>query len=144
MREHLDEAAAAEIVIDCKVEQLREAAAVQDMLMMALFVLLTGFSGAVAYMVSTGSPVPTLSAMIAVGMELIVGIAIVPGFYTRPLALLLALYTLGTAFIGHRFWIMSGAEQHDNLIHFYKNVSIFGGLMLLGVTGPGKYSIDRR
>jgi hypothetical protein len=25
------------------------------------------------------------------------------------------------ALIGHRYWTMSGAEQLDNLFHFYKN-----------------------
>jgi putative oxidoreductase len=118
-------------------------------LMMILFVMfgwakLTGFSGTVAYMASTGAPVPTISAIIAVVMEFGVGIALVVGFYTRPLAVLLALYTLGTAIIGHHFWNMTGAEQYANMINFYKNISIMGGLLLLCVTGAGKYSVDRR
>jgi putative oxidoreductase len=118
-------------------------------LLMALFVYfgwqkLTGFAGTVAYMSSTGAPAPTLSAIIAVVMELGVGIAIAVGFYTRPLALLLALYTLGTALIGHHFWTMTGMEQYANMINFYKNISIMGGLLLLSVTGPGKYSFDRK
>jgi putative oxidoreductase len=118
-------------------------------LMMILFVMfgwakLTGFSGTVAYMTSSGAPVPALSAIIAVVMELVVGLALVVGFYTRPLALLLALYTLGTAIIGHHFWNMTGAEQYANMINFYKNISIIGGLLLLVVTGPGKYSFDKR
>ncbi|SAL81915.1 DoxX family protein [Caballeronia arvi] len=119
------------------------------LLLMVLFVLfgwqkLVGFSGTVAYMGSVGAPAPTLSAIIAVVMELIVGIAIVIGFYTRPLALLLALYTLGTAFIGHHYWTMTGMEQYANMINFYKNLSIIGGLLLLVVTGPGRYSLDRK
>lgn len=118
-------------------------------LLMVLFVMfgwskLTGFSGTVAYMTASGAPVPELSAVIAVVMELVVGIALLVGFYTRPLALLLALYTLGTAIIGHHYWNMTGAMQYDNMIHFYKNISIIGGLLLLCVTGAGKYSIDRR
>ncbi|NML35245.1 DoxX family protein [Paraburkholderia antibiotica] len=122
---------------------------ISRVLMMVLFMLfgwnkLVGFSGTVAYMDSLGAPVPAFAAVVAVVMELVVGIAIVLGFYTRPLAFILALYTLGTAFIGHHFWSMAGAEQHNNMIHFYKNVSIFGGLLLLCVTGPGKYSIDRQ
>ncbi|MGF6817616.1 putative membrane protein YphA (DoxX/SURF4 family) [Paraburkholderia atlantica] len=95
-------------------------------------------------MTSTGAPVPELSAVIAVVMELVVGVALLVGFFTRPLALLLALYTLGTAFIGHHYWNMTGAMQYDNMIHFYKNIGIIGGLLLLCVTGPGKYSFDRR
>lgn len=122
---------------------------VARVLLMILFVLfgwqkLTGFSGTVAYMTSTGAPAPTVSAIVAVVMELVVGIAIVVGFFTRPLALLLALYTLGTAFIGHHYWTMEGMERYANTINFYKNISIVGGLILLFVTGPGKYSLDRR
>lgn len=118
-------------------------------LLMVLFIMfgwskLTGFSGTVAYMTSSGAPVPELSAVIAVVMEFVVGIALLAGFYTRPLALLLAVYTFGTAIIGHHYWNMTGAIQYDNMIHFYKNISIIGGLLLLCVTGAGKYSIDRR
>lgn len=118
-------------------------------LLMVLFVLfgwqkLTGFSGTVAYMTSTGAPVPMLSAIIAVVMEFAVGIAIVLGFFTRPLALLLALYTFGTALIGHHYWTMTGMEQYANMINFYKNISIIGGLLLLSVTGPGRFSLDRK
>lgn len=118
-------------------------------LLMVLFVMfgwskLTGFSGTVAYMTSSGAPVPELSAIIAVVMEFVVGIVLLVGFFTRPLALLLAVYTLGTAIIGHHYWNMTGAMQYDNMIHFYKNISIIGGLLLLCVTGAGKYSIDRR
>ncbi|ASW01101.1 DoxX family protein [Paraburkholderia aromaticivorans] len=122
---------------------------VARVLLMVLFIMfgwskLTGFSGTVAYMTSSGAPVPALSAVIAVVMELVVGIALLVGFFTRPLALLLAVYTLGTAVIGHHYWNMTGAMQYDNMIHFYKNISIIGGLLLLCVTGAGKYSIDRR
>lgn len=122
---------------------------VARVLLMVLFVLfgwqkLTGFSGTVVYMTSVGAPAPTLSAIIAVVMELAVGIAIVVGFFTRPLALLLALYTLGTALIAHHYWTMTGMEQYANMINFYKNISIIGGLLLLCITGPGKFSLDRK
>lgn len=118
-------------------------------LLAILFVLfgwskLIGFSGTVAYMVTEGAPLPTVAAVIAVVMELLVGTAIAIGFYTRPLAYLLALYTLATAVIGHRYWTMPDAERMANMIHFYKNLSIAGGLLLLCIAGPSKYSLDRR
>jgi putative oxidoreductase len=119
------------------------------LLLVILFVLfgwskLTGFSGTIAYMAAEGAPLPTVAAVIAVVMELIVGIAIALGFYTRPLAYLLALYTLATAFIGHHYWTMPDAERMANMINFYKNLSIAGGMLLLCVAGPGRYSLDRR
>jgi putative oxidoreductase len=122
---------------------------VSRILLMILFVLfgwekLFGFSGTVGYFTAIGAPLPGVSAFIAVVMELIVGIALVVGFWTRPLALLMALYTLGTAIIGHHYWTLSGMPRLESEINFYKNVSIIGGLILLCVTGAGKYSFDRQ
>jgi putative oxidoreductase len=118
-------------------------------LLMILFVLfgwekLIGFSGTVAYMGSIGTPAPMLAAIISVVMEFFVGIAIAVGFWTRPLALLMALYTLGTSLVGHHYWTLTGTAHYEALINFYKNASIIGGLILLCVTGPGKYSFDRK
>jgi len=31
-----------------------------------------------------------------------------------------------------------------NMINFYKNISIMGGLTLLAVTGPGKFALQRK
>ena len=117
-------------------------------LLMALFVIsgwskLTGFSGTVAYMDTLGLPLPTLSAIIAIVIEFVFGIALALGVYARPLAILFALYALATAFIGHQYWRMTGAEHIANMNNFYKNVSIAGGFLLLSATGAGKYSIDR-
>ncbi|AIN57834.1 DoxX family protein [Pseudomonas soli] len=118
-------------------------------LLMILFVLsgwskLTGFEGTVGYMTSLGAPAPMLAAAIAVIMELLVGILLILGFYTRPLALLFALFVLGTALIGHPFWNMVEPERSANMTQFLKNLSIIGGLLLLAVSGPGRFSLDRR
>lgn len=118
-------------------------------LLVILFIMsgwdkLTGFSGTVGYLESLGTPAPFLAAGIAVIMELFVALLLLVGFYTRPLAFLLALFVLGTALIGHDFWTMSGAERAANVTQFFKNMSIVGGLLLLGLTGPGKYSLDGR
>nr|WP_311767800.1 DoxX family protein [Burkholderia sp. Bp9143] len=117
-------------------------------LLVILFVMfgwkkVVDFHGTIAFMGSEGAPAPIISAAISVVMELFVGIAILVGFQTRPLALLLALYTIGTGIIGHHYWTMTGGEQIDNMIHFYKNIAISGGLLALCAAGPGRFSIDR-
>ncbi|RUL76109.1 DoxX family protein [Dyella choica] len=122
---------------------------VARILLVTLFVLFgwdkfLNFSGTTSYMESVGLPFATLAAASALIMELVVGVAIVLGYYTRPLALLLALYTLITALIGHRFWVLTGGLRLDTMIHFYKNLSIAGGLLLLCLSGPGKFSMDKR
>ncbi|CAB3758166.1 hypothetical protein B7G54_18060 [Burkholderia puraquae] len=134
------------VSLESKKDELLLAARV---LLMILFVLfgwqkLSGFSGTVAYMASTGNPAPELAAAIAVAVELAGGLLIAIGFYTRPLALVFAAYTLATALIGHRYWTLQGMEQYMAMINFYKNVSIIGGLLLLALIGPGRYSLDRK
>jgi len=52
-------------------------------------------------------------------------------------------FVLGTALLGHAFWGMQGAERAANLTQFLKNVSIAGGLLLLVVTGAGRYAVGR-
>ena len=103
---------------------------------------LKDFSGTVSQMAQLGVPVPVMAATIATFMELPVAFAVAVGAFTRPLALLMFLYTLGTALIGHRYWTVKGADYVDSMDSFYKNLSIMGGFLLLYITGAGKYSID--
>ena len=116
-------------------------------LLVLLFVVfgwskLNDYTGTVANMTRIGLPTPWGAAIVAIVVEFFVGLAIALGAWTRPLALLLALYTFGTALIGHHFWTMEGAARYGNVINFYKNLSIIGGCLLLYVTGPGRYSVD--
>ena len=126
-----------------------EAILLARILLIVLFVLfgwskLTDYTGTVSYMTQTGAPAPSISALVAIVMEVFVALAVALGAWTRPLVLLLALYTFGTALIGHPFWTMEGAARYGNAINFYKNISIIGGFLLLYVTGAGRYSIDAR
>jgi putative oxidoreductase len=103
---------------------------------------LRDYSGTVSQMVQLRAPMPVLAAAVATFMELPVAFAVAFGAFTRPLALLLVLYTLGTALIGHRYWTITGADRVDSMDGFYKNLSIMGGFLLLYITGAGQYSID--
>ena len=100
------------------------------------------YSGTVSQMVQLGVPTPVLATVVAIFMELPVAFAVAVGAFTRPSAVLLALYALGTALIGHRYWTVKGADYVDSLDGFYKDLSIMGGFLLLYITGAGKYSID--
>jgi putative oxidoreductase len=103
---------------------------------------LRDFSGTINQMVQLGVPVPGPAAAVALLMELPIAFAVAVGAFTRLSAALMALYALGTAFIGHRYWTVKGADYVDSLDGFYKDLSIMGGFLLLCVAGAGKYSID--
>src|SRR5208337_2767775 len=98
---------------------------------------LRDYSGTVRQMVQLRVPVPVLAAAVATFMELPVAFAVAVGAFARPSALLMLLYTLGTALFGHRYWTMTGTEQVDNMDGFYKSLSIMGGFLLLYITGAG-------
>ena len=103
---------------------------------------LTDYASTAAYMAQVGAPAPYTAALVAIMVEVFVALAIAFGLCARPLALLLAAYTLGTGLIGHPFWMTEGAARYVDAINFYKNVSIIGGCLLLYVTGAGKHSLD--
>jgi putative oxidoreductase len=103
---------------------------------------LRDYSGTVRQMMQDHLPMPILTAAVATFIELPVAAAVAIGAFTRPAALLLALYTLGTSFVEHRYWSMKGADWLASMEGFYKNLAIAGGFLLLFVTGAGRYSID--
>jgi putative oxidoreductase len=117
------------------------------LLLAALFLIfgwrkLTDYSGTVSRMVQDGAPLPVLATFVAIFMELPVAFAVAIGVFTRASAVLLALYTLGSALIAHRYWTMTVVNKIESMESFYKNLSIMGGFLLLYITGAGKYSID--
>jgi putative oxidoreductase len=116
-------------------------------LLMLLFVVfgwdkLTKFGDTIGYMTQTGVPDAPFAAVIAVVMELFIGVGLAVGLMTRLLALLMAVYTLATAIIGHPFWSMTGGAAVDAELNFFKNISIIGGLLAIYVGGGGRYSVD--
>jgi putative oxidoreductase len=103
---------------------------------------LMDYPGTVARMVQDGAPFPVVATYVAIFMELPVALAVAVGAFTRPCAVLLALYTLGASLIAHRYWRVKGPNKVESMESFYKNLSIMGGFLLLYVTGAGRYSID--
>jgi putative oxidoreductase len=104
---------------------------------------LLGYSAFVAYLQAKGVPFVQIAAPIATAIEVVGGIMLVVGLLIRPLGLVMAVYTLATAVLGHDFWnVADAALQHDMVIHFWKNVGLAGGFLLLIVTGAGAASID--
>ncbi len=103
---------------------------------------LFNYPGLATMLTARGVPSPSVAAVFVIAVELLGGLAILLGIWTRPLALLMAVYTIATAFIGHRFWELDGPARAANLINFYKNWSIAGGFLLLAATGPGRFALD--
>jgi putative oxidoreductase len=118
-------------------------------LLAALFVpagfgKLMGFAGTVGYVASSGLPLPQLGAVIAIVVELGVGIAFLLGFKTRISAVILAVFTVMAAIFFHKYWSAPDAMKMMQQINFNKNLAIAGGLLAFAAFGPGRLSIDKR
>ncbi|WP_075182689.1 DoxX family protein [Pantoea sp. 1.19] len=97
---------------------------------------ITGYAGTEQYMAAMG--VPGFFLPLTILLEFGGGLAILVGFLTRTTALFIAGFTLLTAFIFHH-----NVAVDPNALMFMKNLTIAGGFLLLGITGPGAYSLDR-
>ena len=96
----------------------------------------TGYAGTQQYMEAMGVPGALLPLTIL--LELGGGLAVLFGLLTRTTALFTAGFTILTTFLFH-----SNFADGVNQLMFMKNLTIAGGFLLLAITGPGAYSIDR-
>jgi putative oxidoreductase len=107
---------------------------------------LAGLDGFAGYLAGHGVAVGAYPiAILAACIEFFGSLCVLIGLGTRYAAVLLALFTVVAALIGHRFWEISDPGMYMNQMnHFMKNVTIVGGFLLLYAVGPGRLSIDRR
>jgi putative oxidoreductase len=111
-------------------------------LIAAIFIIsgyskVTGYTGMQQYITSLGVPGAMLPLIIL--WELGGGLAILLGFFTRPVALLLAVYCVVTAALVH----YHPADQMQ-MINFMKNLSMTGGFIYVALTGAGAFSLDHK
>ncbi len=111
-------------------------------LLAAIFII-SGFgkladpTGTIAFISSTGAPLPELGYAIALLVELGLATALLIGYRARLVALLIALFTLATAFMFH-----FDLNNQMQTIMFLKNLAITGGLLQIAAHGAGGLSVD--
>jgi putative oxidoreductase len=103
---------------------------------------LTHLDGTTTYMANHHLPAPFFFAVLAGLVEVFGSLCVLIGFKTRYAALLMALFTLVAAFIGHPFWSMVPPDVNQ-MNHFLKDITIVGGFLVLFAAGPGALSVDR-
>nr|WP_306421873.1 DoxX family protein [Azospirillum sp. 412522] len=97
----------------------------------------TAYSATVTMIDAAGLPVPPLSFFGAVTLEIVGGALLVAGYKVRPIAGLLALFSMVTAFYFH-----SSLGDQNTFVHFFKNVMLTGGLLQVAAFGSGAFSLD--
>lgn len=106
---------------------------------LAGFAKFGGLGGTAGYFGSMGLPMPMVTAVVVALVELVGGLAILVGLFTRPASYLLAAFCLATAFVAH----FDFSDQMQ-MINFQKNLAMAGGFLVLAAFGPGALSVDAR
>lgn len=120
-----------------KVTQLVARAFLGHIFLLAGLSKIANIEGTMGYMEAMGVPGVLLYPVIV--LEVVGGIAIIAGWFTRWAALALAGFTVLAAMLFHRDF-----ANQIQMIMFMKNIAITGGLLLLAVYGAGAYSVDNR
>lgn len=93
----------------------------------------------IGYISAMGLPFPELALAGAIGIEVIGGLLLVLGLYTRPVALALAAFSILTGLTFH-----SAIADQNQMIHLMKNFAMAGGLLQVAAFGAGALSLDAR
>ena len=104
---------------------------------------ITAYDGTAGFMASMGVPMVGVLLPLTILLELGGGLALIVGWQARWAALLLAAFTLIASMVFHSFWTMTGDAAMNNMLFFYKNVAVIGGLLMIWALGPGRVSVDR-
>lgn len=87
--------------------------------------------------------IPAWMAYVSVPAEFFGGIALIVGFATRYVAIVLFIFTVVATFSSHRYWDFTDpAVRRVQDVNFWKNISILGGILVAFVSGPGRLSVD--
>jgi putative oxidoreductase len=92
---------------------------------------LMNLEGTAKYFGSLGFPMPEIVAPLTGGFEIVAGIMLIVGWRVQIVAAVLALFTLATGFLGHKFWAAPPAQFDGHFYNFFKNLSIVGSLLMV-------------
>lgn len=99
------------------------------------FALALNFAGTVKAMEQLGIGLPLVVATIT--LQIAAGLSVGAGFLTRVGAVALGLFCVATAVLFH-----ANFANHNELLHFEKDLAIAGGMFTLAIAGAGGFSID--
>ncbi|MEU4419199.1 DoxX family protein [Actinoplanes sp. NPDC024001] len=76
--------------------------------------------------------------------DVVAGLALATGHFTRPAAAFLAAGLIPTTVAGHPFWAVPKEERAGQQVHFLKNLGLLGGLLLAAADTEGRPSLRYR
>ena len=76
-------------------------------------------------------PLPGLAVRINAVLMMVAGTALAFNIQAALASLILAMLLVPTTVFGHAFWIEQGQRRQLQMSHFFKNLAILGGLLLV-------------
>ena len=114
-------------------------------LIAAMFLMTVWFgSPNVGYLTSINYVYPEMMSLLARSVEWIIVISLVLGLGTRYGALLGLVFVIVASVTAHRYWGYPQAAQLVQYTFLVKNIAAAGGLIILFVTGGGRFSVDEK
>ena len=104
---------------------------------------ITHFDGAAAYMANAGMTMIKPLLVLTIIIELGGGLLLALGWKARWAALAFAIWIVPVSFVFHAFWSVAPDQAQLQYIQFMKNVSIFGGMLMVIAFGPGAFALER-
>ena len=95
-------------------------------------------------MSGAGMPMPAVMLVGAIVFLIVGSGMIIFGYRARLGGLLLLVFLILATFYFHDFWNLEGEAQQREMIQFFKNLGLMGGMLLVIANGVGPLSFDAR
>lgn len=100
------------------------------------------YHASVDFNASLGLPLPEVFTIVAIIVQAGLGTALLLGFQTRITAVIFIICIAIWSVIYHGFWAMPDEVYARERLAFFKNVALTGGMLMIAVHGPGRFSLD--
>ncbi len=134
--------------MSCKYTSLQNFVLLLGRICISLIFIIAGFDKIMSFsqtatlLAAKGLPYSELFLVIALIVELVGGLLILFGLYTRLGALILFLFMIPVTYVFHAFWLFDGFAMVNNMHHFFKNLTMMGAMLYIMAAGAGSISID--
>lgn len=119
-------------------------------ILMGVLFLLAGvrkimyYAGTGGYFAHLGLPAVQVLLPLVILIEIGGSAMLITGWNAKYAALVLTAFTVLAALTGHPYWSADAANYGNQFNHFWKNVSIIGGLLYIAAVGPGPLGLGAK
>jgi putative oxidoreductase len=117
-------------------------------ILLSLIFILAGFAkfgapeGTVTQMASHGIPAANMLVWAVIALEIVGGLMLLTGLFTRCVAIAFAIYLVVLAVMFHAYWGLPADQMRVQRAFFMGHLAMVGGMLYVVAFGAGGWSID--